>query len=155
AHPDTIGRAVQAFQADPGLDALFGSYDRTPREPNLISRYKNLYHHFIHQTGSEKATTFWTGCGAIRRSVFLETGGFDTSYGRPCIEDIELGARLCRAGRRIRLAKDVQATHLKKWTLWGVVKSDVCDRAIPWTRLLLRERTLPNDLNLRRSQRAC
>ena len=38
-------------------------------------------------------------------------------YRRPAIEDIELGYRLTRAGHRIVLARDVQATHLKRWTL--------------------------------------
>lgn len=152
---DTIRRAVEGFEKDPAASAIFGSYDLSPREPNLLSKYKNLYHHYVHQISSEQAWTFWSGCGMIRRSVFLEAGGFDESYARPCVEDIELGARLHRAGHRILLKKDMQATHLKKWTLWGIVKSDVRDRAIPWTQLLLREKSLPNDLNLRVSQRVC
>jgi hypothetical protein len=34
-----------------------------------------------------------------------------------------------------------------------MVKTDTLDRAVPWTRLILSERQMPNDLNLRRSQR--
>jgi len=152
-HPETVGQVVAAFAADPGIDALFGSYDRQPGAPNFLSQYKNLFHHFVHQQGSSEASTFWSGCGAVRRSVFLEMGGFDTSYARPCIEDIELGARLRRAGRRIVLRKDIQARHLKRWTLAGIVRSDVWDRGVPWTELILREGSLPDDLNLRLAQR--
>jgi glycosyltransferase involved in cell wall biosynthesis len=152
-HPDTVGRVAAAFAADPGLDALFGSYDRRPGARNFLSQYKNLFHHFVHQQGSAEASTFWSGCGAIKRSVFREMGGFDTSYARPCIEDIELGARLRRAGRRIGLRKEIQATHLKRWTLLGIVRSDVWDRGVPWTELILRERDLPDDLNLKLAQR--
>jgi glycosyltransferase involved in cell wall biosynthesis len=152
-HPETLGQVVSAFAADPGIDALFGSYDRQPGASNFLSQYKNLFHHFVHQQGSVEASTFWSGCGAIKRSVLLEMGGFDTRYGRPCIEDIELGARLRRAGRRIVLRKDIQARHLKRWTLPGIVRSDVWDRGVPWTELILREGRLPDDLNLGLGQR--
>ena len=122
-HPDTFGRAVARFEADPGLAALFGSYDDCPAAPGLVSQFRNLLHHYVHQQGSfvddaRPARTFWTGCGAIRRQVFLDLGGFDPQlYRRPAIEDIELGYRLTRAGCRIDLARDIQATHLKRWTL--------------------------------------
>jgi hypothetical protein len=44
-------------------------------------------------------------------------------------------------------------THLKHWTFWGLVKTDILDRGIPWTELILRDRFMPNDLNLQLSQR--
>jgi hypothetical protein len=79
--------------------------------------------------------------------------GFDTGYGRPCIEDIELGVRLHKTGKRIILNKDIQVTHLKRWTLRGLIKSDFWDRGVPWTELMLRSKCIPNDLNLKLSQR--
>jgi glycosyltransferase involved in cell wall biosynthesis len=151
--PDTVGLFVQTLNQQPDMDAVFGSYDTQPRALNVVSQYRNLMHHFVHQDGSPQASTFWSGCGAIRRKVFLEMGGFNTGYGRPSIEDIELGARLHRAGRRIGLDKRIQVTHLKRWTVWGMVKADVRDRALPWTELILREKSLPNDLNLTVSHR--
>jgi glycosyltransferase involved in cell wall biosynthesis len=152
-HPDTLERVVAGFEEDPRTDALFGSYDLSPGAPNFLSQYKNLFHHYVHQRSGGVATTFWTGCGAIRRSVFLEAGGFDVRYRRPAIEDIELGVRLVRAGHRIVVRKDVQATHLKRWTLVGLLTSDVRDRGVPWTELILREGRAPNDLNLTTSER--
>ena len=101
-HPDTVEKVVDTFIEYPDVDAVFGSYDLQPRAGNVISQYKNLYHHFVHQQAGKEASTFWSGCGAMRRSVFLEMGGFVTSYGRPCIEDIELGVRLHQANRRIK-----------------------------------------------------
>jgi len=150
---DTIGRFVAHLERDPATAAAFGSYNSQPSSGNLVSQYRNLLHHHVHQTASPAASTFWSGCGFIRRSVFLEFGGFDTSYGRPAIEDIELGMRLAKAGRRIRLCKDVQVTHRKRWTLWTMIRTDILDRAIPWTLLILKEKSLPNDLNLKTSQR--
>ena len=146
--PDTLAHFVALFEADPDLAAAFGSYDAQPAAPDLLSQYRNLLHHFVHQSGREAASTFWAGCGAIRRGVFEAMGGFDPRYTRPSIEDIELGARLRASGARIRLAKHVQVTHLKRWTLRGILVTDIRDRALPWTALIRRSGQLPNDLNL-------
>jgi hypothetical protein len=159
-HPETLGLALSRFQADPGLTALFGSYDDQPAAPGLISQYRNLLHHFVHQQGTfhqgiRPAHTFWTGCGMIRRDVFLEFGGFDRSlYPRPAIEDIELGYRLTKAGHRIVLARDVQATHFKRWTLPAMVRTDILRRGVPWTLLIKRTGTTESDLNVTASQKA-
>ena len=152
--PDTLSKVAQSFEDFPEYDALFGSYDESPGDGQFLSIYKNLSHHYVHQQANREGHTFWTGCGAIRRDVFLELGGFNTQrYPRPSIEDIELGVRLRVAGHRILVNKDIQVKHLKRWTLLNLLKTDVLDRAIPWTLLILHERNLPNDLNLNQSQR--
>jgi glycosyltransferase involved in cell wall biosynthesis len=148
--PDTLTEVAGTFVHHPQIDAVFGSYDDTPEAARFISQYKNLVHHFVHQQASEEAATFWAGCGAIRREVFFAVGGFDQHrYPRPSIEDIELGYRLRRAGHRIMLNKRIQVKHLKRWTVRGMIKSDILDRGIPWTDLILRDRCFINDLNLR------
>ncbi|MBL8240569.1 MAG: glycosyltransferase family 2 protein [Bryobacterales bacterium] len=153
AQTDAVGRVVAAFDSSPDVDAVIGSYDDDPAELDFLSQYKNLMHCFVHQTGQEQASTFWSGCGAIRREVFLAHSGFDESYARPAIEDIELGYRLFQAGRRMVLDKDLRVKHLKRWTFWNLLKTDILDRGIPWTELILRDRNMPNDLNLQLSQR--
>jgi len=160
-HPQTLGLALARFEADPGLTALFGSYDDSPAAPGFVSQYRNLLHHFVHQQGIfhqgiRPAHTFWTGCGTIRRDVFLEFGGFDPRlYPRPAIEDIELGYRLTRAGHRIVLARDVLATHLKRWTLTEMVRTDIFRRGVPWTLLIKRTAIIETDLNVKAGQKAC
>ena len=151
-HHDTLALMEAELAGDPGLDALFGSYDDHP-PGNLVSRYKNLCHHFVHQHACRDTHNFWTGCGAIRRSVFLAMEGFDERYGGTSIEDIDLGWRMRRAGHRIRLCPEIQGTHLKQWRFWRMVRSDILDRAVPWTRLIVRDSFLPADLNLNRSSR--
>lgn len=153
-HSRTLAQTVQILTADPGLDAVFGSYDDAPGAANFIAQYKNLFHHYIHQNSCEEAATFWTGCGAIRRERFLALGGFDVQrFRRPSVEDIDLGHRLKRAGGRIRLARQVQLKHLKRWTLPGLLKADILDRGIPWTQLILRDKVFRSDLNLQTHNR--
>jgi glycosyltransferase involved in cell wall biosynthesis len=153
-HPDTLQKMEGRFSAEPALEALFGSYDDSPRARTTVSRFKNLLHHYVHQHGRPLASTFWAGCGAVRRKTFLELGGFDENYREPSIEDIELGVRLTRAGKLIRLFSDIQCTHLKRWTFSNLVRTDIFARAVPWTRLVLREGRLPDDLNLSWKSRA-
>lgn len=154
-YPDTLSKVANTFTSHPEIDAIIGSYDDTPGDTSFISQYKNLFHHFVHQNSNENAFTFWSGCGAIRREVFRQAGGFNETFNRPAIEDIELGYRLRNNNHKILLQKDVQVKHLKRWTFWGLIKTDVFDRGIPWTQLMLRDKIFPDDLNVRLSQRVC
>lgn len=155
ARPDTLARVEAFFEANDETAALFGSYDDAPAARGFVSQYKNLAHHFIHARSGADAETFWAGCGAVRREAFDAAGGFDeTRYTRPSIEDIELGRRLRRRGLRIALDRELQVKHLKRWTLASLLRADVRDRALPWSRLILEEGSMPRDLNLRAADRA-
>jgi hypothetical protein len=153
--PDAVERVARTLAERREYDAVFGSYDADPARSDFLSQYKNLFHHYIHQISAEEAGTFWAGCGAIRRAAFLAAGGFDAArYPVPSIEDIELGVRLRRAGRRILLDKGLQGKHLKRWGLGTLLRADIACRAVPWTRLILEDGDIPSDLNLRASHRA-
>ncbi|MFN2482909.1 MAG: glycosyltransferase family 2 protein [Pyrinomonadaceae bacterium] len=164
---DTIARAAAHFttrgatragvgttEVDERVAAVFGSCDDAPAEPDFASQFKNLFHHYTHQHSPRRASTFWAGCGAVRRDAFDAVGGFDARrYARPSVEDIELGYRLRRAGFRIALDPELQAKHLKRWTLASLVRADVRDRAVPWSRLILEGEGVCDELNLRVSGR--
>lgn len=153
-YSDTLEKIAVSFANSSELAAIFGSYDDQPGDGQFLSQYKNLFHHFVHQQANENSHSFWSGCGAIKREIFLESGGFDTlKYPHPSIEDIELGRRLTGKGYKILINKTLQVKHLKRWTLTNLVKTDVFDRGIPWTQLVIADRKIPNDLNLESSQR--
>ncbi len=147
-HTNTLALIERHFLEHPDIAALFGSYDDHPFHRNWVSLYKNLQHHFVHHQSQREASSFWTGAGAIRRDIFLGLRGFASSYSRPSIEDIELGVRLKASGYRIHLCREVQVTHLKRWNMYSLLRTDILDRAIPWTRLIYSTSRLPADLNL-------
>jgi len=151
--PDTTGKMMEIFKKQLDLAAVFGSYDDSPMATNFLSQYKNLLHHYIHQTSNEEASTFWAACGAIKRDIFFSMGGFNETYQQPSIEDIELGYRLKKAGCRIHLCKTLYCKHLKRWSLISLLKSDIFHRGLPWTDLILKKGWWINDLNLRTSSR--
>jgi glycosyltransferase involved in cell wall biosynthesis len=152
-HDDAAGYMHEGF-SDPGIVAVFGSYDDQPPAQNFLSQYKNLVHHFYHHRGRREASTFWSGCGAVRKGAFLEVGGFDVErYTRPSIEDIELGYRLIEAGGRILLIPELQSTHLKVWRFVNLIHTEVFCRAIPWSRLMISRSGIVDDLNVSTGER--
>ncbi len=138
--------------AQPGVEALIGSYDDEPAQRSTVSLFKNLSHHYFHQRSGPYVTTFWGGCGFIRRESLLAAGGFNDQ--RQGITDVELGYRLAARGIRVRLDPAIQVKHLKLWTLPGLLRTEFKVRAIPWTTLLLEFGYLPRGLNFALDQRA-
>jgi glycosyltransferase involved in cell wall biosynthesis len=150
---DAAAVLARAF-ARTNADAVFGCYDDAPGARNFLSQYKNLLHRYYHVRANASASTFWAGCGAVERALFLELQGFDAQrYAHPSIEDIELGYRISDTGRRIFLCAELQCKHLKEWRFAGLVRTDVTRRAIPWSLLMLERKRLTDDLNVGRNER--
>jgi Glycosyl transferase family group 2 len=152
---DAFARIRAAFAADPALAGLFGSYDDEPAAPGVVSRFRNLLHHHVHQTAAGDSATFWAGLGALRAGALRSVGGFDAArYPAASVEDIELGMRLFAAGKRIVLDPAVQGTHLKAWTVSEMVRTDFARRGVPWAELRLERGRSPTTLNLGPRHRA-
>ncbi len=152
-HDDAVGYLKEGFVSKEVV-AVFGSYDDRPAAQNFLSQYKNLVHHFYHHRGRTGSSSFWAGCGAIRRQAFLEMGGFDVEkYKRPSIEDIELGYRLREAGGGIVLIPEFKSTHLKEWRFANLIHTELANRAVPWSRLILEQTGMVNDLNTSQDER--
>jgi glycosyltransferase involved in cell wall biosynthesis len=151
--PDAVGGMCDLLDAEPAVSGVFGAYDHRPPAENFASQFKNLSHAYVHEVGNRTATTFWAGLGAVRSGAFQAVAGFDERFRRPSVEDIDLGYRLIAAGYVLRLEPRFRGTHLKRWTVWSCVVTDVRARGIPWTQLILRSGAISNDLNTSRSLR--
>lgn len=149
----TLQQARRIIALNPRLEAFIGSYDDTPGVRTIVSSYKNLSHHYVHHTAAGRVSTFWTGCGTIRRERFLEFGGFNERYLKPSIEDIELGMRMAARGTEIMLFPELQVKHNKAWTLAGWLKTDLLLRGIPWVRLMATRKQWLPQLNFTLSHR--
>jgi GT2 family glycosyltransferase len=151
-HKDVFTRIRAAFEAEPALAAIFGSYDDIPSLHGAVSTFRNMLHHYVHQGSGGTATTFWAGLGAVRREAFVEVDGFDDwRFRSPSVEDIELGLRLATAGGLIRLDPEIQGTHLKRWGVRSMLLTDLLYRGMPWTALMLDRGPKAARLNLRGS----
>ncbi len=143
--PRAIRRVMTILGERPQVAAMFGSYEEQTLGQDFFSQYKNLIHHFTHQTSSPEAKTFASGFGAVRRHAFEALGGFDPQW--RFLEDIEFGYRMHQAGYHVMLDRDLQGMHCKRYSFISMVRSDFYGRAVPWTRLMLEKRIFQNDLN--------
>jgi glycosyltransferase involved in cell wall biosynthesis len=151
---DDAARVLLALVETDAPAAVIGSYDDSPAARNFLSQYKNLVHSYYHHRGRREASTFWTGCGAVQRRLFLSLGGFDAErYPYPSIEDIELGYRIRAAGGRIVLEPNLLGKHLKEWRLRNLLHTEIFRRAIPWSLLMFERKELTDDLNVGKSER--
>lgn len=151
----TVNEAAVAgalARIDGGADAVFGAYEALPpvEVRNFATTYKNILHHYTHTRSAGPADTFWSGFGAVRRDAFFAVRGFDPGVTTGAdVEDIHLGYRLRASGYSIVLDPTLQVRHHKRYTVGGVIRSDLLHRAIPWTRAMLAMRTFHADLNMR------
>jgi glycosyltransferase involved in cell wall biosynthesis len=149
-HADAIARMMAALDTH-DIAAVFGSYDDNPVASGIVSQYRNLLHHLVHQRSAGDVQSFWAGCGAVTKSAFNAVGGFDANrFHHPEMEDVELGYRLIDHGYRIMLDPEIRCSHRKKITLPGMIKSDFMRRGVPWAKVLLdrREFLAPRGLSL-------
>jgi len=112
--PATLREVLRSFQ-DAECDGVVGMLGAETEHANFASRYENLYMHFMYLHHDEEIDIFYTSLAAIRRAVFEASGGFNEAYAGSGIEDMELGQRLVRQGRRLRLNKKLQVFHLKRF----------------------------------------
>lgn len=136
-HHDALELLRSAFDNDPGCVAVIGSYDAQPAHQGVVSQYRNLLHHHTHHTRGPTATHFWTGLGAVRRPAFDDLGGLDEHTWARNMEDVEFGHRVVDAGHTIMVLPAVQGTHHKQFTVGSMVRTDLFNRAIPWSSLML------------------
>lgn len=149
----TISRVMEYLDQTPDAAAVFGSYDALSGPGGTITQYRNLSRLHEHLNASQEARTFWAGCGAIRREIFLDLGGFDGITYPRCQEDRELGYRLRQSGHSIHRDKELFCVPLERWSLYGHMRSELLCRVIPWTRLDLESEEPTFDLLLKRRRK--
>ena len=143
-----LGDVMEVFNNHPGIAGLIGSYDDAPGGSNMTSQFKFLLHHYTHQHEAQYVNSFWTGCGAIRKSVFNAVGGFNAPFLHGnSIHDIELGYRLRKNNLTIYNAKHIQVKHLKVLDLREWIYTDICIRGVPWITIMLNYKDLSLKLN--------
>ncbi len=136
--PDTLTRLVDRFGRG-DVDGLVGVQSAEMRHRNLPSQYKNLWMRWTYSRKRGDVPLFYTTAAAIRREAFLRTGGFDESYSGPNVEDQAYGNKLARLGIRVRIQPDLEVEHVKRYSIWGLLKTDFI-RSMSLVRLKLRDR---------------
>ncbi len=139
----------EAFE-DKTVDGAVGIQSRNLRFTNFSSRFKNQWMRFTYKRLKKDIHLFYTSCAAVRRNVFLESGGFDEKYVLPSVEDTVFGAVLGRLNRRIVPLHAFEIEHVKKYGLWTVLKTDL-QRSAALVRYILRRRNESQNASISRT----
>jgi GT2 family glycosyltransferase len=118
--------AREKFRSRPSLGALQGWYAcESAYHDNLPTIYKDLYYDFFFgRIGSGYVTTVSTHCLVVRKEAFEALGGFNPQMRRAAVEDGEFGFRFASAAHPIYLDRSLEVTHLKRYTLRSLLRTD-------------------------------
>ena len=130
--PDTLSTIIDFLNQHPSIDAVTGLLTKDSPHQNYFSQYKNLYMHYIFTLLPEKVTFLFGSICAIRKDLYLPNNT-DLRY----TPDTESGQQLFASGKTIAFLKDLEVTHLKRYTALTLLKNDF---RIPfsWAKLFIR-----------------
>lgn len=130
-YPDTLAKINNYLVRHQEVDALTGLLSKKHPHKNFFSQYKNLYMHYIFRKLPERITFLYGSIYAIRKHTSIPP---DSDI--KTADDTALGQLLVSKGKKIAFLKDLEVTHLKKYTLCSFIKNDF---QIPfdWARIFL------------------
>lgn len=106
-----ISRLMEFFAANPEVNMVSGWDSPVPLNGGFFPRFKALSM-VVGAPDHDTDVSFLPGrCFAVRRTVMLESGGFDVSYKGADVEDFELGYRLRRSYGVIRYLTGLRVHH--------------------------------------------
>lgn len=118
--PESLALLLRALDDSP---AAFATYDPEPLNKNFATLlYHTLSCRSLQDT-SEKTSVFYSYCAAIWKDLFLELGGFDTSFTRATFEDVELGRQLASRGLYSKHLKDAKVIHGVRYDLPSLTRA--------------------------------
>jgi glycosyltransferase involved in cell wall biosynthesis len=145
--PDALAETARFFREHPDRAVMIGVYAPEPANKGAWPLYKALqcYSYYRGFPDVKEVTLLWAAIAAFRRDVFLRSGGFDTRFEKPSMEDLELGRRIARE-TPIHLNRRVVARHHFP-AAFRKNAADHFDRGRLWVRIYLRHRRFDNYLS--------
>ena len=109
--PEWVERMAAPF-ADPTVAGAKGVYGTTQGE--LVARFVQIEYEdkYDRMRGQPRIDFVDTYSAGYRRDVFLQAGGFDTTFPTASVEDQEFSFRLAKAGHRLVFVPDASVLHL-------------------------------------------
>lgn len=120
-------------------DCVQGTFSDVCPYADFFSQYKNLYNRYVINQLPEWIDTTYTSLTAVRKSAFLDSGGFDEGIRTASVEDRTLGRNLIRNGYRIYLDRHIEVVHNKKLNAQKFYRNQF-HRSRDLAKLLLRNR---------------
>lgn len=119
-----IRQLVNSLNEKPGTAAVGGIYSDNTKDLNFISDFKNLDLVYRGQLCSGHVKYLGTSFFIIKKSTFVETGGFSTEFKGATAEDVDFGYKVTNGRPIMFLDKNIGVDHLKKYNLISMLKTN-------------------------------
>ena len=126
-NPDALERIGRHMTAHPETAAVNGIYVTPPNTENTPSRFAALEMNYCF---FNPPPTVFTAVCAVRKEVFLTSGGFDESLSTPFADDVLFGWHLKELGYRTDFDYDLRALHLKRYTFMSYLQNSFEHHAV-------------------------
>lgn len=93
---NTPKEALRLFREDPKVAAVSGMWAKTQKSNSFFPQYKALrdWSYFFNEAENKGLYYFTPRVAAIKKSVFLKAGGFNTKFKKADLESLEFSFRL-------------------------------------------------------------
>ncbi len=119
-----IFQLVNSLKEKPGILAVAGIYSDNTKGFNFISDFKNLDLAYRGQLCGGYVKYFGTAFFAIKKSTFIEAGGFSIEFKGATAEDLDFGYKVSKGKPVMFSDKSISVDHLKKYSLLSMLKTD-------------------------------
>jgi glycosyltransferase involved in cell wall biosynthesis len=116
---DALSKIAEYFNRHRETAALTGILSKKIPQRDFFSQYKNLYMHYIFSALPESVSFLYGSLYALRSSFAIPKYA-----GIKLADDTALGQELHAHGIQIDLVKELEVTHLKKYTFLSFLKND-------------------------------
>ena len=139
----TVREVKEYFENNPSAKCVIGVCATEPLNRGFVPKYMAMFE-YIHLLGApdKKVSVFAPRCGAIKKSLFQEAGGYDESYKGADVEDFELARRINKMDCII-LNPKMLVRHQFVNNVDEAIRN-YFKRAIMWIHLFLRDRQFDN-----------
>jgi len=122
--PGRILQLIKSLKEKPEILAVAGVYSDNTRGLNFISDFKNLDLAYRGQLCGGRVKYFGTAFFTIKKSTFIEAGGFSTEFKGATAEDLDFGYKVTKGKPAMFLDKTITVDHLKRYNLFTMLKTD-------------------------------
>jgi cellulose synthase/poly-beta-1,6-N-acetylglucosamine synthase-like glycosyltransferase len=118
---DWLRRMSEAFENEDVI-GVKGAYRTNQKE--VVARFVQLEYEDKYRLlqKHENIDFIDTYSAGFRRDIFIESGGYDTTFPVACAEDVELSFRLSTQGCKMRFVPDAIVYHTHPDSLWKYLR---------------------------------
>lgn len=122
--PDGLTRMKKSHDIRPEMSFIVAAYSENSAHLGMVSDYKNLDLVYRGSSSSPYKKYACSYCMSLYKDAYVSAGGFNEHLTGAATEDIDFGLRVCRGERLSYNDRSIVVDHLKRYTLYEMLKTN-------------------------------